>query len=322
MTIYFPDISSGQAGISLTNAMAVTAKATEGTGYVNPDYAAAKGRAANSGTFFMAYHFLHQGNAAAQAAHAFSVVGNTVALMVDWETTTNSNPAVADAEGFIDAYRKLGGVTHLLYLPHWYWQQLGSPALAPFASRSMAIVSSDYTTYTDANSGPGWQPYGGMTPAIWQYTSTLQFNGYRCDFNAFRGTFAGKQDPPSITGCLSELRALATTGKYTAPTADGWTYDAPRALVASGGHTSVDLTWQPPAGAPVPPAEYLVYIYRGTLANTRTLVDSYPRRATSSPWQGGGLVQDQSYTAHVVASGPGGSHVHPFTYASAQFKTG
>lgn len=88
MTIHFPDIFSGQAGISLAGALAVITKATEDTGYVNPDYAAAKSRAAASGTSFAAYHFLHAGNAAAQAAHAFAVVGAGVPLMVDFEPTT------------------------------------------------------------------------------------------------------------------------------------------------------------------------------------------------------------------------------------------
>lgn len=164
----FPDIFSGQAGISLKGALAVITKATEGTGYVNPDYAAAKSRAASSGTFFAAYHFLHAGNAAAQAAHAFAVVGAGVPLMVDFEPTKGSNPQLTDAADFIDAYRRAGGVCHLLYLPRWYWQQVGGPSLEPFITRGMALVSSDYTTYSDADNAPGWQPYGGMTPAVWR----------------------------------------------------------------------------------------------------------------------------------------------------------
>src|SRR5262249_24583746 len=57
-----------------------------------------------------------------------------------------------------------------------------------------------------------WQPYGGMTPLVWQYTDRLQFNGMLLDFNAFRGSFAGKQDPASVTACLAEFKAFATTG--------------------------------------------------------------------------------------------------------------
>ncbi|HEX8005692.1 MAG TPA: GH25 family lysozyme [Trebonia sp.] len=324
MTIFYPDIYSGQAGISLKGALAVTCKATEGTRYVNPDYAAAKARAASSGTFFGAYHFLLAGQAAAQAAHAFATAGRGVPLMVDFEPEAQaaSSPSVADATAFIDAYRALGGMTHLLYLPRWYWDQLGRPSLAPFASRGMVLVSSDYTAYTDAAAGAGWQPYGGMTPAVWQYSSTLLFNGHRCDFNAFRGTFAGKQDPGSVAACLAEFRALATAGKYATPGGDDWAYGAPLNLRATGGHESVRLTWDAPAGAPGKPDHYDVFVYRGAVCNTRTIVASYPRTAAASPWEGGSLQRGHAYTAHVVASGKGGAHTGPYVYASAEFRTG
>jgi hypothetical protein len=42
MTIFYPDVSSYQAGISFAGCVIVMVKATEGTGYTNPDYAAAK----------------------------------------------------------------------------------------------------------------------------------------------------------------------------------------------------------------------------------------------------------------------------------------
>ena len=77
MTLYFPDISAFQAGISLTHAPAVAIKATEGTGWTSSDYAPAIGRARRAGAFAMAYHFLHAGSAAAQAAHAHAVAGCT-----------------------------------------------------------------------------------------------------------------------------------------------------------------------------------------------------------------------------------------------------
>ena len=45
MTIYYPDISSYNTGVSLNGAPAVCIKVTEGTSYVNPDYSPALGRA-------------------------------------------------------------------------------------------------------------------------------------------------------------------------------------------------------------------------------------------------------------------------------------
>ena len=50
MTIFYPDVSSYQAGISFAGCVIAVAKATEGTGYTNPDYASAKVRAAKNST--------------------------------------------------------------------------------------------------------------------------------------------------------------------------------------------------------------------------------------------------------------------------------
>src|SRR6516165_11276912 len=205
MTIFYPDVSSYQAGISFAGCVIAVVKATEGTGYVNPDYAGAKARAANAGAFFCAYHFLHAGNGAGQASHAYSVVGSGIPVMIDCEPEYNSNgtiasaPQIADVVDFINQYRALGGTTYLLYLPHWYWQgNLGQTSLAPVINLGMLLVSSDYTTYSDT--GPGWAPYGGMTPVIWQYTSTGTLNGVsNVDMNAYKNT-------------LADFQAQATTG--------------------------------------------------------------------------------------------------------------
>jgi peptidoglycan hydrolase-like protein with peptidoglycan-binding domain len=201
MTIYFPDISAFQKGISLNGAVAAAIKATEGTGWTSSDYSPAMGRARTAGCFGIGYHFLHGGSAAAQAKHCHDVVGGTP-LMLDWEPTGSSRPGVGDATGFIDAYRKLGGVCNFMYLPHWYWQQIGSPGLGAFISRKMALWSSAYTTYSD--NGMGWAPYGGMTPQVWQYTDSHSFNGQKVDFNAYKGSIA-------------QFRQLAGSGQAVAP---------------------------------------------------------------------------------------------------------
>jgi len=218
VTIYFPDVSAFQAGIDLAGAKAVAIKATEGTSWHNPDYSRAKTNAAGHGAFVMAYHFLHDGAASVQAnwchggGPGWGGVGGTP-LMIDCEPTGTSRPGLADVAGFIDNYRKLGGTTHLVYLPHWYWQQLGSPSLKPLEDRNMALWSSAYTAYTDNDTGTGWQPYGGMRPKIWQYTDRLHFNGHDIDFNAFKGTHPGDQSGAAVKDALRQLEAVAKTGK-------------------------------------------------------------------------------------------------------------
>ena len=192
-------------------------KATENNNYTNPDYAAAKVRAANAGAYFCAYHFLHAGNGAGQASYAYGRVGSGIPLMIDCEPTYNSSgtiasaPQISDAMDFINEYRSLGGTVHLLYLPHWYWQgNLGQASLSPVIDLGMLLVSSDYTGYSDT--GPGWAAYGGMTPAIWQYTSTATLDGVsNVDMNAYQGTLADFQAQVS-TGAQTGGNPTLTEG--------------------------------------------------------------------------------------------------------------
>jgi hypothetical protein len=112
-----------------------------------------------------------------------------------------SRPGVALALAFVDAYRAAGGIIHDVYLPRWYWEVLGRPSLTGFADRRMILTSSNYVAYSD--SGPGWAPYGGMTPRVWQYTST---GPGAMDWNAYRTAAA------SIGAAVSELWSLLNTG--------------------------------------------------------------------------------------------------------------
>jgi hypothetical protein len=166
--------------------VAVCAKASEGTGYADPFYAHYKAEAARVGAVFFGYHFLHAGNGAAQAAWCFKQTGPGVNVMVDCEPTGASDPSVQDCVDFAHAYRALGGLCTLDYLPKWYWQQLGSPSLAPLRAAGLELIASDYASYSDT--GPGWAAYGGSTPAVWQYTDAQAYSGQSVDFNAYRGT--------------------------------------------------------------------------------------------------------------------------------------
>jgi hypothetical protein len=262
--VYYPDGASFQAGISLAGWAAFAAKATEGTGYVNPAYTAMKTEAARRGARFAAYHFLHAGNGAAQADHCHAVVGNGVPVMIDHEPTAGalrqlaglppagpdgpaegltaammgaapdwpehlegghlarlnaasaaeprlvSNPAVADAAAFCDRFRALGGTVHLLYLPRWYWGQIGSPSLAGLAGRGLHLVTSNYSGSPENGNAAGWQTYGGMPKVLtWQYSAAGTVNGMRpVDLNCFRGS--GSAD---VNATKAELWNVWTAGQ-------------------------------------------------------------------------------------------------------------
>jgi len=199
MTLFYPDVSGYQGNIDLSGVPAVCAKATEGTSFTSPAYAEQKAMAARDGAFFFAYHFLHHGDAAGQASHCHSVAGN-VPVMVDFEPAGSSAPTLTDAAAFITDYRHAGGTCNLAYLPHWYWIQLGSPDLKPLRDRGMLLVSSAYPGAYPGDHGSGWNAYGGMSPVIWQFTSSQGLHGQRVDYNAYRGD-------------LDQLKSLVRTGK-------------------------------------------------------------------------------------------------------------
>ena len=185
--ITFPDVSHYQSGLRLDGATAVIAKATEGTSFVDGSYVDFQAQAATLNIPFCAYHWVNATDLAGQAAHAYSHVGATP-MMWDAEAAGATVPRLVE---LTSRYRALGGVVHLVYLPHWWWQShLGSPDLTPLRDAGLCLVSSNYPAAGYTDTGPGWAPYGGVTPVQWQYTDAAAFGGTRVDFNAFKGSAA------------------------------------------------------------------------------------------------------------------------------------
>lgn len=207
MTIRYHDVSHFNGAYQPTGP--TVAKATEGSTFTDSEFAAIRSRTRAGGWPFLAYHFLAHGNIAAQVAHVVSVVGRGQPVMLDVESEPGTpDPTLADILAFADQYAAAGGRVTLGYLPRWYWSgHLGSPSLVGLRTRHIGLVSSLFTTYSD--SGPGWAPYGGLTPVIWQYTSTP------LDTNAFKGTQAqlatlwanGTNNPPEVDMPLTQADA-------------------------------------------------------------------------------------------------------------------
>ncbi len=183
VTIKFPDVSHHNAPLSMAGAPVVIAKATEGSGFVDPSYSDFHRQANTAGVPFMGYHWVNTDSIASQAANAHSVMGSTP-CMWDAEATGVTVMRLVD---LTNQYRGRGGVVHMVYLPRWFWHDhMGAPDLSPLVQLGLHLVSSNYTAYSDF--GPGWTPYGGMTPVQWQYSDNVPFNGKPVDFNAFKGT--------------------------------------------------------------------------------------------------------------------------------------
>lgn len=187
-TLAFPDLSNWEPNLHIQPAtVAVIAKATEGTYYQDKSYGRFKAEASTEGSLFSGYHFLKSDeDAGAQAAYYHAFAGATP-CMLDVETEGASKPTVDEVLAFAARLRELGGRAWAVYFPKWYWEQVGGD-LSRLTAAGLVLVSSDYAAYSDT--GPGWAPYGGATPGIWQWTDAQPYGGGSCDFNAFKGTVA------------------------------------------------------------------------------------------------------------------------------------
>ena len=203
MTLFVADIASYQAGLVPArlrpDIAALIIKCTQGSDYVDPDYAAWLREARAAGLLVGAYHYLDGSAPAAQAAwlHA-NIVDPTVSVMLDEEAVSlQQTLAVADA------MTARGLHVRLVYLARSYWQSLGSPDLSgPFNARGLALVNASYPSMaggTPAQLYPGdgaagWAPYGGVTPTLYQFTDSATESGQSIDVSAFRGDLAALTD--------------------------------------------------------------------------------------------------------------------------------
>lgn len=201
MTIFGPDISSYEASLDLSrlaDAAFVIAKVTEGTYYTDADFPGWRAQAAQVGKPFVWYHFLSGEDATAQAKHTAANVGSTTLPgMLDCEPEGKFAPSLAQIIAYVKAAHAVGLNLRLVYLPHWYWQQMGSPDLSELAALGVHLVSSAYpggsglaASLYPGDGAAGWQPYGGMAPLLYQFTDKASDGGQQIDFNAFRGSLA------------------------------------------------------------------------------------------------------------------------------------
>lgn len=162
-------------------------KATQGIDYVDPEYV---GWARNPGGLIeVPYHYLTRDPWTNQAAFFKSVVGNVPAMMLDME----QGGPVNGAEGLlaVSAFHAPGFLVDL-YLPHWYWLQMGSPDLTRWPIRN--LIASAYPStapgYASAlypgDGYSGWNEYGGRTPDVLQFTDNAIVGGQHVDADAVK----------------------------------------------------------------------------------------------------------------------------------------
>lgn len=201
MTVFVADIASYQHGLNLASlhpdCVGVEVKCTEGASYVNPDYAGWLAQAKADSLIMVAYHYVNGDAPTAQAANLKAHIGDaSVPVMLDTEAGSGNLPHVMEVA---DAMSAVGLRPKLLYLPNFYWAQIGSPDLhAPLSARGLLLVSAHYPSSATGSpkglypgdSSPLWAAYGGVEPTMLQFTDAAVEGGQKVDMNAYRGTAA------------------------------------------------------------------------------------------------------------------------------------
>lgn len=226
MTLFTIDISNHDrdrkgspldwAAIRRAGIVATCAKASEGDplagnySYTDPWFNENSAGAARAGIPLIgAYHVLSAGTSAGitrQVNWLRESAPAGVWAMVDVEPfdelkSRSIAPKWVDLRDFCAIWTTLTKGRPLgVYLPQWYWTQIGHPDLRVLPANCF-LVSSDYgpnatgspaTLYGQRNGslGSGWLPYGGVTPSLWQFGSQARIPGCSdaTDVNAYRGT--------------------------------------------------------------------------------------------------------------------------------------
>ena len=229
MTIFGHDISSYQRGTDVAALPGdfIILKCTEGTYYVDADYPQWAPQAHGAGKLVIAYHYLKAESSAGDQARWLSAhIGNrALPVMLDVELSAPSRPDLGLVLQTVDTMRAYGLNPRLVYLPKWYWEQIGAPSLTGLAARGIGLVSSNYPggSAYPGDSGAGWAPYGGVRPMIWQFTdSPLDNNAYRGSIEELRNFLEGTE--VNLTDTVTVSGGFAARYPLTAP--DGFTAGA------------------------------------------------------------------------------------------------
>lgn len=211
MTLFVPDISHHQAGISIQalkdeGAAALIARVGQGAGRrtngqtygttQDREWARHRDEARRIGLPLVAYWYT--GNLLTpeqNASYAKQWVGDTaIPWMLDHEDASGDGVTYCRT---VEAFRAAGLRVILGYVPNWYW----SGAMARSDLRcGPPIVNSRYSTRqgtpaaiygaAGADTGAGWTNYGGQTTLLWQFTNQAQMAGRPIDCSAYKGSLA------------------------------------------------------------------------------------------------------------------------------------
>lgn len=194
---YGVDISNHQAGLDLSRVFAegfefVIAKVSEGDYFRDRMWPAFRDATLAAGRILVGYHYVRADCDIEQQAELFvDHLGYTgIPAMLDHEANSGGIEVLRAVRAAIE---RRGVRCALTYLPRWYWSgSMGSPDLtglpplmsSHYGPNRSGIASMIYP----GDHNIGWQGYGGLPVAIFQFSERGAVAGRSIDVDAFRGT--------------------------------------------------------------------------------------------------------------------------------------
>ncbi|MEZ0051118.1 lysozyme [Mycobacterium sp. MAA66] len=244
MTLYGPDtsnnnFSSVSAAIAFVSQLPgqgfswIEQKVSEGNYYQDPYWPVISQWCRRNSFPCIGYHYVTTDEPATQAQTWLANHGGSYA-MLDFEANSGD---IHNFWAVVDAFNNAGVHISLSYIPHWYWQQIGSPDL----SQVPGLIASNYVSGTGyaSNLYPGndnpnyWFGYGGATPQLLQFTDAAQIGTLTVDCNAFAGTLdqliallqgGSMTGPDPTTATLNQILAIVQDiqAQLRGPNLNGW----------------------------------------------------------------------------------------------------
>lgn len=212
MTLFYTDIANVQWGlpfsqdganslIAFLNAAKAAGlsgavhKCTQGSDFADDFWPTFRDWCEHNDFSWLGYLFADTSDPDAQARNFVTNNGGKWA-MVDFEAGAGG---IDNFWNIVNALNNVGVGVPLDYLPRWYDEEIGSPNLAMLAANQISLISSNYGwlptgapidiyNALGGDTGPGWQPYAGAQPAVWQFTDRASIGGITVDCNAYRGS--------------------------------------------------------------------------------------------------------------------------------------
>lgn len=178
MTMQGIDISNWQNGINLATVPCdfVIIKATQGTGYISPDFRRQIDQAINLGKYVGVYHYIGGQGAEAEARHFYNVIKDYIGkaiICLDWESGENAawgNEYYLD--DMIKKMKRLTGIPPLVYasLSSFPWQVAANNDCGTWVAQYPDYNPTDYKEHP-------WNE-GLYDCSIRQYTSSGRLVGW------------------------------------------------------------------------------------------------------------------------------------------------